>query len=289
MPVYLPAFGAMTEEQVRELGSGTGFSRLLAARRVGAHSVMIIPLVARGVIMGIVALCRLADSRPFTTADLSLARDFVSRAAVPVDNARLYARERAAALTLQRGLLPRQIPEVPGLDLACRYVPAQTAAEVGGDWFDVIALPEGRCALTVGDVTGHDMRAASLMGQLRTATRTLATLGLAPAQILTRLDRSPPTSPTPKPAPPAFTPSVTPPPAAGTSPAPATPRPPWPAPATTPPTPTCPPACPSAPAWLTASATARTRPPACTHPTAAPCCCTPTGSSRGPVPTSAPE
>jgi hypothetical protein len=189
LPVYLPAFGAMTEEQVRELGSGTGFSRLLAARRVGAHSVMIIPLVARGVIMGIVALCRLAGSRPFTTADLSLARDFVSRAAVPVDNARLYARERAAALTLQRGLLPRQIPEVPGLDLACRYVPAQTAAEVGGDWFDVITLPGGGCALTVGDVTGHDISAASLMGQLRTATRTLATLGLAPAQILTRLDQ----------------------------------------------------------------------------------------------------
>jgi serine phosphatase RsbU (regulator of sigma subunit) len=112
-----------------------------------------------------------------------------ARAAVAVDNARLYTRERATALALQRGLLPRQIPEVPGLDLACRYVPAQAAAEVGGDWFDVIPLPEGRCALIVGDVTGHDISAASLMGQLRTATRTLATLDLTPAQILTRLDQ----------------------------------------------------------------------------------------------------
>jgi hypothetical protein len=189
LPVFLPTFGAMTEEQIKELGSGTGFSRLLAARRIGAHSVMIVPLVARGVIMGIVALCRLADSKPFTAADLSLARDFVSRAAVAVDNARLYTRERATALALQRGLLPRHIPEVPGLQLACRYVPAETAAEVGGDWFDVIPLPAGRCALTVGDVTGHDIAAASLMGQLRTATRTLATLDLAPAQILTRLDQ----------------------------------------------------------------------------------------------------
>jgi len=189
LPVYLPAFGAMTEEQIRELGSGTGFSRLLAARRIGAHSAMIVPLTARGVIMGTVALCRLAGSKPFTAADLDLACDFVSRAAVSVDNARLYTRERATALALQRGLLPRQVPEVPGLALACRYVPAEPAAEIGGDWFDVIPLPHDRCALIVGDVTGHDMRAASLMGQLRTATRTLATLDLTPADLLTRLDQ----------------------------------------------------------------------------------------------------
>jgi hypothetical protein len=188
-PIYLPAFGAMTEEQITEMASGIGFDRVMAGRRAGVHSLIFVPLVARGVIMGIVTLSRLAGSAPFTAADLSLACDFVSRAAVCIDNARLYTRERATALALQRGLLPRQIPEVPGLDLAYRYVPAQTAAEVGGDWFDVIPLPGGRCALTVGDVTGHDISAASLMGQLRTATRTLATLDLAPAQILTRLDQ----------------------------------------------------------------------------------------------------
>jgi GAF domain-containing protein len=116
LPVYLPAFGAMTEQQIKELGSGTGFSRLRAARRIGAHSVIMVPLTARGVIMGIVALCRLAGTKPFTAADLDLARDFVSRAAVSIDNARLYTRERATALALQHGLLPRQIPEVPGLE-----------------------------------------------------------------------------------------------------------------------------------------------------------------------------
>jgi GAF domain-containing protein len=188
-PVYLPAFGAMTEEQIGELDSGTGLGRMLAARGAGARSVMTLPLMARGAIMGIVVLYRLAGSRPFTPADLSLARDLVARAAVSIDNARHYTRERATALALQHDLLPSQIPEVPGLELACRYVPAETAAEVGGDWFDVIPLPRGRCALTVGDVTGHDVRAASLMGQLRTATRTLATLDLAPAQILSRLDQ----------------------------------------------------------------------------------------------------
>jgi len=189
LPVFLPAFGAMTEEQIKEIASETGFDRAMTAHRAGAHSLMFVPLTARGVIMGFVVLCRLAGSAPFTAADLSLARNFVARAAVAVDNARLYSRERATALALQRGMLPRQIPEVPGLDLACRYVPAQTAAEIGGDWFDVIPLPEGRCALTVGDVTGHDIAAASLMSQLRTATRTLATLDLAPADLLTRLDQ----------------------------------------------------------------------------------------------------
>jgi hypothetical protein len=189
LPIFRPAFGAITTEQLQELDSGTGFARVMAARRAGIHSLMVVPLMARGVIMGIVVLGRLAGSPPFTAADLDLARDFVARAAVCIDNSRLYTRERATALALQRGLLPRQIPEIPGLDLACRYVPAEAAAGVGGDWFDVIPLPEGRCALTVGDVTGHDMTAASLMGQLRTATRTLATLDLAPAEVLTRLDQ----------------------------------------------------------------------------------------------------
>lgn len=216
----------------------------------------------------------------FTAADLSLARDFVSRAAVPVDNARLYTRERATALTLQRGLLPRQIPRVPGLDLACRYVPAQTVAEIGGDWFDVIALPEGRCALTVGDVTGHDMTAASLMGQLRTATRTLATLGLAPAQILTRLDQI--TADLTDAETSATCLYATCDPAAGTwdiasagHPPPAIARPGHPAAF-----PACRSACPWAPAW----ATPPTGPPACT-PRAAPWSSTPTGSSKPPPPT----
>jgi Stage II sporulation protein E (SpoIIE)/PAS fold/GAF domain len=189
LPTFVPDFGAMSTDQLREMDSGTGLTRMLAARAAGAQSMIVVPLTARGVIMGIVILYRLSGSRPFSQADLALARDLVARAAVSIDNARLYTRERASALALQRGLLPRRIPDVPGLELAYRYVPAETAAEVGGDWFDVITLGPGRCALIVGDVTGHDMRAASLMGQLRTATRTLAMLDLTPPEILTRLDR----------------------------------------------------------------------------------------------------
>ena len=189
-PVYLPAFGALTQEQVAEVeDSEVALGRMLAARATGAHSMMIIPLTARDTIIGTVTMYRLAGSPPFTTTDLSLARALVSRAAVLLDNARLYTRERATALALQRAQLPRNIPEVPGLQLGYRYVPAEISAEIGGDWFDVIPLPHGRCALVIGDVTGHDIRAASLMGQVRTATRTLATLDLAPAEILTRLDQ----------------------------------------------------------------------------------------------------
>ena len=115
LPVYLRAFRDMTTEQLREMGSGAGFDRMMAARQAGAHSLMIIPLTAQGVIMGILVLYRLAGSEPFTTADLSLARDLASRAAISIDNAWLYTRERATALALQRGLLPWQIPQVPGL------------------------------------------------------------------------------------------------------------------------------------------------------------------------------
>jgi len=188
-PVFVPAFGAMTPEQLATMDSGTGLSRMLAARAAGAHSVMAIPLIARGAIMGMTVLYRLAGTRPFSRADLALAQDLVARASISIDNARHFTRERATAVELQAGLLPRTIPPVPGLELACRYVPAQTAAKVGGDWFDVIPLPGNRCALTVGDVTGHDIRAAAVMGQLRTATHTLATLDLTPAETLTRLDQ----------------------------------------------------------------------------------------------------
>jgi hypothetical protein len=90
LPVYLPTFGAMTPEQIREVSSGAGFDRMMTARQAGAHSLIIVPLLARRVIMGHVILYRLAGSKPFTAADLALARDFVSHAAVSIDNARLY-------------------------------------------------------------------------------------------------------------------------------------------------------------------------------------------------------
>jgi serine phosphatase RsbU (regulator of sigma subunit) len=106
---------------------------------------------------------------------------------VQIDNARLYTRERTTAVTLQRSLLPRDIPPVAGLDVVYRYQPASQAAEVGGDWFDVIPLDTGKVALVVGDVTGHGTHAAAIMGQLRTTTAALARLGHRPGQIMAQL------------------------------------------------------------------------------------------------------
>jgi len=148
---------------------------------------MVVPLTARGVTLGVAALSRAEHPEPYDEADVRLVSDLASRAAVHIDNARLYTREHDAAVTLQRSLLPRAIPEVPGLGIAYRYQPASQAAQAGGDWFDVIALDRGQVALVVGDVTGHSIHAAALMGQLRTTTAALARLGHTAEEIMAQL------------------------------------------------------------------------------------------------------
>jgi PAS domain S-box-containing protein len=154
----------------------------------GVHTCMAVPLIARGITLGVATLCRAENPEPYGEADLRLASDLVSRAAVHIDNARLYTREHHTAITLQRSLLPRDIPQVPGLRIAHRYQSASQAAEVGGDWFDVIPLDTGHVALVVGDVTGHSIHAAAIMGQLRTTTATLARLGCPPEEIMGQLN-----------------------------------------------------------------------------------------------------
>jgi PAS domain S-box-containing protein len=153
----------------------------------GVHTTMLVPLTARGATLGVATFCRAENPEPYDEADLRLVSDLAARAAVHIDNARLYTREHTAAVTLQRSLLPRHIPPVVGLEVAYRYQPASQTAEVGGDWFDVIALDGGQVALVVGDVTGHGIHAAALMGQLRTTTAALARLGHPPDQIMAQL------------------------------------------------------------------------------------------------------
>ncbi|WP_081903802.1 SpoIIE family protein phosphatase [Microbispora rosea] len=153
----------------------------------GVHTFVAVPLIARGVTLGVATFSRAEHPEPYGEADVRLASNLASRAAVCIDNARLYTRERTTAVTLQRSLLPRDIPQVPGLVLAHRYQPASQTAEVGGDWFDVIPLKDGRAALVVGDVTGHSIHAAALMGQLRTTTAALARLGHPPEEIMAQL------------------------------------------------------------------------------------------------------
>jgi serine phosphatase RsbU (regulator of sigma subunit) len=153
----------------------------------GVHTFLAVPLTARGVTLGVAGFSRAENTEPFREADVRLVVDLVARAAVHIDNARLYTREHAAAVTLQRSLLPRDIPRVAGLDIAYRYQPASQVAEIGGDWFDVIPLDHGQVALMVGDVTGHGIRASAIMGQLRTTTAALARLGCPPDEIMQQL------------------------------------------------------------------------------------------------------
>ncbi|GHH12036.1 SpoIIE family protein phosphatase [Streptomyces lanatus] len=155
---------------------------------LGLHSVMIVPIRARGVTLGVTTFFRRRRQDPFDEDDLTLAEDLVSRAAVCVDNARRYTRERDAALVLQRSLLPHRLPEQDAVEVAACYRPADELTGLGGDWYDLITLSGGRVALVVGEVPGHGIDAAAAMGRLRTAVRTLAALDLPPEEVLAHLD-----------------------------------------------------------------------------------------------------
>jgi hypothetical protein len=119
----------------------------------------------------------------FTTRHEYLAEGIAGYTAIALDNARLYERERTLASELARSMLP-VAPPTPGLDVFTRYLPAATGSKVGGDWFDVIRLPSGATAFVIGDVVGHGVTAATVMGQVRTAVRSYALLELPPSEVL---------------------------------------------------------------------------------------------------------
>ncbi|MEZ3181792.1 SpoIIE family protein phosphatase [Streptomyces pimonensis] len=154
----------------------------------GVHSYLGAPLSARGSVLGLAGFYRRGRAKPYEQDDLTLAGELAARAAISVDNARRYRRERQASLTLQRSLLPHALPRLSAAELASRYLPADTRAGVGGDWFDAIPLSGMRVALVVGDVPGNGLQAAATMGRLRTAVRTLAGLDLLPEEVLAHLD-----------------------------------------------------------------------------------------------------
>ncbi|MFF6868518.1 SpoIIE family protein phosphatase [Streptomyces sp. NPDC012450] len=152
----------------------------------GMHSLLTVPLLARGVVLGMANFWRADTQEPFGEEDLSFAEELAARAAVAIDNARRFTREHAMAVSLQRSLLPRVLPEQSAVEVAYRYLPAK--AGVGGDWFDVIPLPGARVALVVGDVVGHGLHAAAAMGRLRTAVHNFSTLDVPPDELLGHLD-----------------------------------------------------------------------------------------------------
>ncbi|MFF7128260.1 SpoIIE family protein phosphatase [Streptomyces sp. NPDC008240] len=156
--------------------------------RQGVHSMIAVPLRARGTRLGVAVCIRMAHPDDYGPDDAVFAEELGSRAAVCVDNARRFARERSTAHALQHSLLPRRLPGQAAVDVAHRYLPSGSLAGIGGDWFDVIPLSGSRVALVVGDVVGHGIRSSATMGRLRTAVRTLADVDLPPDELLTHLD-----------------------------------------------------------------------------------------------------
>jgi GAF domain-containing protein/anti-sigma regulatory factor (Ser/Thr protein kinase) len=157
------------------------------ARELGVSSLLAVPLIARGTTLGVALLVR-TRSEGFSRDDFTLARELVGRAALNIDNARRYTKERSTALALQASLLPQGPSRQSAVDVASRYRPADSRAGVGGDWFDVIPLSGARVGLVVGDVVGHGIQASATMGRLRTAVQTLADVDLPPDELLAHLD-----------------------------------------------------------------------------------------------------
>ncbi|MFJ8717388.1 SpoIIE family protein phosphatase [Streptomyces violaceus] len=175
----------VTREWATDLPEGR---RTVTFLELDLYSVMTVPIRSRGTTLGVTTFFRRHRREPFDEEDLHLAEDLVARAAVCLDNARRYTRERDAALVLQRSLLPHRLPEQDAVEVAACYRPADELTGLGGDWYDLIPLSGGRVALVVGEVPGHGIDAAAAMGQLRTAVRTLAALDLPPEEVLGHLD-----------------------------------------------------------------------------------------------------
>ncbi|MGC0373172.1 SpoIIE family protein phosphatase [Streptomyces sp. SAI-229] len=193
-PPYSPPARALRE--CRAVLARTGepdFDRWTTERGVpecvaDVHSLLAVPLRARGTTLGVVVAVRNIHPEEYADDDTALAEELASRAAVCVDNARRFARERTTALALQHSLLPRGLPGQAAVEVAHRYLPSASAAGIGGDWFDVIPLSGSRVALVVGDVVGHGIPSTATMGRLCTAVRTLADVDLPPDELLTHLD-----------------------------------------------------------------------------------------------------
>jgi serine phosphatase RsbU (regulator of sigma subunit)/anti-sigma regulatory factor (Ser/Thr protein kinase) len=179
----------LVSEQSAEAIAGEWIRRPVAGLLSGV-SMLLLPLIARDVMLGFIVCVRRKGYRRFDPYDIEIGMEFAARAAIFMDNAQRYSRERTTALTLQRSMLPTQtgLTFPSSVEVRHRYLPGSKLIEVGGDWYESIALPGGRVALVVGDVAGHGVRAAVTMGRLRTAIQTLAMLELPPAETLQQLN-----------------------------------------------------------------------------------------------------
>jgi PAS domain S-box-containing protein len=166
------------------LQGGAGLDPMLGA--AAPRALMASPLTVKGRMAGVVEIAT-RKQRRFTPEEESLLVLMADRAGLAIEHARAYEREVGTVEMLQRSLLPDKLPRLPGVKIAARYQPG--GADVGGDWYDAVPLDDGRVGLAMGDVVGHGLGAASLMGQLRHAARAYALEGHSPPAVLDRLDR----------------------------------------------------------------------------------------------------
>jgi hypothetical protein len=160
---------------------------LRLVRQLQLRSVMLVPLVARERVLGVITWVTAESARRYTDSDVAFAEDLGKRAAIAIDNAQLHSETMEAAVRLQDAVLPDLTADIPGWELASFYSPAGRT-EVGGDFYDAIALPDGRLALFVGDVMGRGVAAAAAMAQTRAAVRAYVAVDVTPELVLARLD-----------------------------------------------------------------------------------------------------
>ena len=196
-PEHTPFFRCMTTGEpvlvpriTEEMGSAIAaqFPKRDISPLITDRSMLVVPLKARDVVLGFMILLRHGERPPFDDMDRVTGAELAARAGLVLDNARMYTYQENVADTLQDSMLPRIPARMPGCDVATRYLPGTRLGRVGGDWFDSVKLPGSRLALVVGDVMGHGLNSAAMMGQFRTAVQTMAQLGLPPAQLLRNLD-----------------------------------------------------------------------------------------------------
>jgi PAS domain S-box-containing protein len=179
-------FSEIDDATLAEVGGPP--ERVALLREIGVTSGLVVPLRARSRVLGALTLGLTGGERRYDQEDLEMAADIGRRAGLAVDNAQLFGREHEVAVALQRSMLPR-VPRVPGLEISAHYFAGSERADVGGDWYDVLPLPDGSVGVAVGDVMGHDLIAAAAMGQLRSVLRSYAWEGHRPSEVLERLDR----------------------------------------------------------------------------------------------------
>ncbi|POX50824.1 PAS sensor protein [Streptomyces sp. Ru71] len=182
-PVLIPRVSPEMGERI----SGEFEKRDLRPLITG-RSLLIVPLKARNVVLGFMVLMRRPDRAAFDDMDRTTGAELAARAGLVLDNARMYTYQENVAETLQDSMLPQVAPRMAGCDTATRYLPGTRLGRVGGDWFDTIKLPGARTALVVGDVMGHGLNSAAMMGQLRTAVQTMAAMEVPPDRLLRNLD-----------------------------------------------------------------------------------------------------